>query len=168
VRVSGIVEQIRLALAWTLTHLKPARVVVSGHSAGGQLAAMLALDQATRGQGRIVGLAGVSGAFDLRPLLRTSINRDLTLSAEEAAEVSPLLRLHDLPTNAKLVPLLGVVGGDETAGFKHWTSDLVSGWSERDGAAEYCEIVGCNHFTVLDRIAEVDGNVFRAVTAMVA
>ena len=168
VRVSGIVEQIRLALAWTLTHLKPARVVVSGHSAGGQLAAMLALDQATRGQGRIVGLAGVSGAFDLRPLLRTSINRDLTLSAEEAAEVSPLLRLHDLPTNAKLVPLIGVVGGDETAGFKHWTSDLVSSWSERDGAAEYCEIAGCNHFTVLDRIAEVDGNVLRAVTAMVA
>ena len=168
VRVSGIVEQIRLALAWTLTHLKPARVVVSGHSAGGQLAAMLALDQATRGQGRIVGLAGVSGAFDLRPLLRTSINRDLTLSAEEAAEVSPLLRLQDLPTNAKLVPLIGVVGGDETAGFKHWTSDLVSRWSERGGAAEYCEVAGCNHFTVLDRIAEVDGNVLRAVTAMVA
>jgi arylformamidase len=168
VRVSGIVEQIRLSLTWTLAHLRPARVVVSGHSAGGQLAAMLALDQAERGQGRIVGLVGVSGAFDLRPLLKTSINRDLTLSAEEAEEESPLLRLHRLPKQASLVPLLGVVGGDETAGFKHWTSDLVSGWRERGGAAEYCEISGCNHFTVLDRIAEVDGNVLSAVTAMVA
>ena len=81
VRVGGIVDQIRAAFAWTVAHLAPARVVVAGHSAGGQLAAMLALDQAARGGGPIVGLAGISGAFDLRPLLRTSINRDLMLSA---------------------------------------------------------------------------------------
>ncbi|MET4389094.1 arylformamidase [Bradyrhizobium sp. F1.4.3] len=167
-RVSGIVEQIRLALTWTLTHLQPARVVVSGHSAGGQLAAMLALDQAVRGQGRIVGLVGVSGAFDLRPLLKTSINRDLTLSPDEAAEMSPLLRLHRLPKRAKLVPLLGAVGGDETGGFKDWTSDLVSEWCKQGGEADYCEIPGSNHFTVLDRIADADGDVLRAVAGMVA
>lgn len=166
VRVSGIVEQIRLAFAWTLTHLLPPRVVVSGHSAGGQLAAMLALDQAMRGHGRIAGLVGVSGAFDLRPLLKTSINRDLTLSADEAAEVSPLLRLHDLPKDAKLVPLLGIVGGDETGGFKHWTSDLVAAWRKHGSKADYCEIPGSNHFTVLDRIAEADGAILRTVTAM--
>jgi len=167
VRLSEIVEQIRLAFAWTLAHLRPARVVVSGHSAGGQLAAMLALDQAVRGQGRIVGLVGISGAFDLRPLLKTSINRDLTLSPDEAADASPLLRLQRLPKDAKLVPLLGVVGGDETGGFKHWTSDLVSDWRAQGGKADYCEIPGANHFTVLDRIAEADGEVLRAVTAMV-
>ncbi|WP_045002828.1 MULTISPECIES: alpha/beta hydrolase [unclassified Bradyrhizobium] len=168
VSVSGIVEQIRAALAWTLTHLKPTRVVVSGHSAGGQLAAMLALDQAVSGQGRIVGLVGVSGAFDLRPLLKTSINRDLTLSPDEAADLSPLLRVHRLPKGANLVPLLGAVGGDETGGFKHWTSDLVSEWHKQGGEAGYCEIPGSNHFTVLDRIAEAGGTVLRAVTAMVA
>ncbi|QPF90440.1 alpha/beta hydrolase [Bradyrhizobium commune] len=168
VRVHEIVEQVRLAFAWSLAHLRPARVVVSGHSAGGQLAAMLVLDQAVRGHGRIVGLVGVSGAFDLRPLLRTSINRDLTLSVDEAADVSPFLRLQNLPNDAKLVPLLGVVGGDETEGFKHWTSDLVSGWRKRGGTADYCEIPGSNHFSVLDRIAEADGEVLRAVTAMVA
>jgi arylformamidase len=167
VRVGEIVEQIRLALAWTLAHLKPASVVVSGHSAGGQLSAMLAVDQAVRGQGRIVGLVGVSGAFDLRPLLKTSINRDLTLSADEAAAVSPLLRLPRLQEGARLVPLLGVVGGDETAGFKHWTSDLVSGWRAQGGEADYSEIPASNHFTVLDRIAEADGEVLRAVIAMV-
>lgn len=166
VRVSEIVEQVRLSFAWTLAHLKPARVVVSGHSAGGQLAAMLALDQAERGQGRIAGLIGISGAFDLRPLLRTSINRDLTLSFDEAGKASPLVRLAHLPDGAKLVPLLGIVGGDETAGFKQWTADFVSGWRARGGMADYCETAASNHFTVLDRVAAADGESLRAAKTM--
>jgi len=158
IRVGGIVEQMRLALDWIVKRLTPERIVVSGHSAGGQLAAMLALDQAVRGEGPIVGLAAVSGAFDLRPLLRTSINADLNLSAEEAAEASPLLRVKALMGGAALVPLLGVVGGDETQGFKQWTADLVSAWRARGAPAKLCEIAGRNHFTILDALAASDGD----------
>ena len=168
VRVSEIVDQIREAFAWVVGHLAPERVVVAGHSAGGQLAAMLALDQAASGDGPIVGLAGISGAFDLRPLLHTSINLDLMLSPEEAADASPLLRLGRLPAASPLVPLLGLVGGEETRGFKQWTADLVAGWRAHDGAATYSEVVGCNHFTILDRFAEADGDVLRAVAALLA
>ncbi|MGA7809705.1 alpha/beta hydrolase [Bradyrhizobium sp.] len=168
VRIGEIVDQVRQALAWTMAHLAPERVVVAGHSAGGQLAAMLALDQAASGHGRIVGLAGISGAFDLRPLLRTSINRDLKLSAAEAAEASPLLRLARLPASACLVPLLGLVGGDETRGFKQWTADLVAGWRAHGGAASYGELDGCNHFNILDRVAEADGEVLRGITAILS
>jgi arylformamidase len=165
VRIGEIVDQIRQAFAWVVAHLAPARVVVAGHSAGGQLAAMLALDQATSGDGPIAGLAGVSGAFDLRPLLRTSINRDLLMSADEAVEASPLLRLGRLPAAARLVPLLGLVGGDETAGFKQWTAGLVASWQARGGAASYGEVAGCNHFTILNRLAEADGDMARAMAA---
>jgi len=168
VRVGGIVDQIRAAFAWTVAHLAPARVVVAGHSAGGQLAAMLALDQAARGGGPIVGLAGISGAFDLRPLLRTSINRDLMLSAQDAADASPLLRLGRLPQAAHLMALLGVVGADETEGFKQWTADLVGGWQLRGGKASYCEIPAANHFTVLDHVADAEGEVLRGIAAMIA
>ena len=165
VRIGEIVDQIRQAFAWVVAHLAPARVVVAGHSAGGQLAAMLALDQAVSGDGPIAGLAGISGAFDLRPLLQTSINRDLLMSPDEAAEASPLLRLGRLSASARLVPLLGLVGGDETAGFKQWTADLVAGWQARGGAASYREIAGCNHFTILNRLAEADGEALRAIAA---
>lgn len=168
VSVGGIVDQIRAAFDWVVTHLKPDRVVVAGHSAGGQLAAMLALDQATLGQGPIVGLVGISGAFDLRPLLQTSINHDLKLSAEEAAEASPLLRLSRLAAGGPLVPLLGAVGGEETTGFKQWTADLVAGWRTHGGAATYCELAGCSHFTVLDRMAEADNEVLRAIAGFLA
>jgi len=168
VRVSGIVDQIRAAFAWTVSHLAPTRVVVAGHSAGGQLAAMLALDQAARGEGPIVGLAGISGAFDLRPLLKTSINRDLMLSAQEAADASPQLRLGRLSAAARLVPLLGVVGADETDGFKRWTADLVRDWRAHGGEAIYREIAASNHFTVLDHVADGEGEVLRGIAAMIA
>lgn len=168
VRVGGIVDQIRAAFAWVVARMDPKRIVVAGHSAGGQLAAMLALDQAARGQGPIVGLAGISGAFDLRPLLQTSINHDLMMSAEEAAEASPLLRLARLPAAASLMPLLGVVGGDETGGFKQWTADLVAAWRAHGATATYCEVAGRNHFTVLDKMAEPDSELLHAISALVA
>ncbi len=156
IRVGGIVDQMRLAFDWTVKHLAPNRAVVSGHSAGGQLAAMLALDQAVRGEGPIVGLATISGALDLRPLLRTSINADLNLSAAEAAEASPLLRIKALTDGAALVPLLGIVGGDETQGFKQWTADFVSAWRARGAPAKLCEVACRNHFTILDALAAPD------------
>ncbi len=158
IRVGGIVDQMRLAFAWIVKRLAPERIVVSGHSAGGQLAAMLALDQAVQGEGPIVGLAAISGAFDLRPLLNTSINADLNLSAEEAADASPLLRVKALTEGAALVPLLGIVGGDETQGFKQWTADLVAAWGERGAPAKLCEVAGRNHFTILDALAAPDGD----------
>ncbi|MPZ58807.1 MAG: alpha/beta hydrolase fold domain-containing protein [Rhizobiales bacterium] len=163
VRVTGIVDQVRAALAWVIDRIAPEQIVVAGHSAGGQLAAMLALDQADRGTGPIVGLTGISGAFDLRPLLRTSINGDLTLSAEEAEAASPLLRLRALPPTAPLMPLLAAVGGDETHGFKQWTADLVAGWRAHGAPATLIELAGHSHFTVLDALAQDEGDIPRAI-----
>jgi len=168
VRVGEIVDQIRAAYHWTLEAFSPQQVVVAGHSAGGQLAAMLALDQAFAGGGPIVGFAGISGAYDLRPLLRTSINQDLTLTPEEAAEVSPLLRLKTLPDGAPLVPLLVSVGGRETEGFKAWSTDLASAWAAHGAAAEVLERSGCTHFTILDAIADPVDPLHQAIQALFA
>lgn len=168
VRICNIVDQIRAAFAWVAEHMTPKQVVVAGHSAGGQLAAMLALDQAERGEGPIVGLAGISGAFDLRPLLHTSINHDLMMSVEEAEKASPLVRLMQMGSTVPLMPLLGVVGGDETKGFKQWTADLVTLWDAHGGLARYCEVVGRNHFTILDGLADADNEAVRTIAALVA
>jgi arylformamidase len=166
VRVGDIVDQARAALAWVIDRIAPERIVVAGHSAGGQLAAMLALDQAERGSGPIVGLAGISGAFDLRPLLRTSINGDLNLSAEEAESASPLVRLGALRPTAPLMPLLAVVGGDETDGFKQWTADLAIGWRAHGAPATHIEHAGHSHFTILDALVEDEGEIPRAIRSL--
>jgi len=128
---------------------------------------MLALDQAERGSGPIVGLAGISGAFDLRPLLRTSINGDLNLSTEEAEAASPLLRLRALPPMAPLTPLLAAVGGDETDGFKQWTADLASAWRTHGAPATLVELAGQSHFTILDALAEDEGEIPGAIRRLV-
>ena len=163
VRIGEIVGQIRAAFCWTVDELKPSRVVVAGHSAGGQLAAMLALDQAEKGAGPIVALAGISGVFDLRPLLRTSINNDLRMSAKEAELASPHLRLLSLPAGAPLVPFIGVVGGDETQGFKRWTRDFVALWQSRGATASFFEIARRNHFNILDFLVDQDKEFFLSI-----
>lgn len=163
VRVADIVDEMRAALAWVMDHLAPPRIVVGGHSAGGQLAAMLALDQVENGIGPICGLAGISGAFDLRPLLRTSINADLALSAAEAAAASPLVRLAGLSPAAPLMPLLAAVGGEETDGFKRWTRDLVAGWRARGAPARLMEPARSNHFTILDVLADGTAELTRGI-----
>ncbi len=166
VSVHEIVQQLRAAFGWAMRRLRPDRVVVAGHSAGGQLALMLAIDQIVAGAGPIVGVVGISGVYDLRPLLRTSVNNDLGLSADEAAAASPLLRLNKIAEGAKLMPLVGLVGSDETSGFKQWTKELVVAWQARKGSASYDEVVACNHFTVLDELAKIDGPMMKSVDRM--
>jgi arylformamidase len=163
VRIGEIIDQLRAAFGWVVDELMPARIVVAGHSAGAQLAAMLALDQAERGAGPIVGLAGISGAFDLRPLLRTSINEELTMSAKEAEVASPQLRLLSLTASAPLVPLIGAVGGEETQGFKKWTRDFVTAWQSRGAPASFVELAGHNHFSILDALAESDSELLVSI-----
>ena len=168
IRVGDILDQIRAAYGWVVERMGPRRVIVAGHSAGGQLAAMLALDQSARDErGPIAGFVGVSGAFDLRPLLHTSINHDLKMSVEEAAEASPLVRLAQLAPTAPLMPIIGIVGGDETNGFKQWTARLVMNWRAHGGTATYSEIADRNHFTILDELANTGGNIPRAIAALV-
>ena len=80
-------------------------------------------------------------------------------SAEEAAAASPLLRLGALPPMAPLMPLLAAVGGDETDGFKQWTADLAIAWRAHGAPATLLEIAGQSHFTILDALAEDEGDI---------
>ena len=120
------------------------RVVLLGHSAGGQLAAMLmgtdwqAIDPAL--PARLVGAAlPISGVFEIEPLLPTTIGRGLNLTAAEARALSPRWQA------AAPGELHCVVGGAESDEFRRQTRDFAAAWG---GTAE--ELPGANHFTVLD------------------
>lgn len=64
------------------------RVVLVGHSAGAHLVAMAALVQ--KPPLRVDTVVLVSGVYDLRPLVHTSINAPLGLDEAHAARLSPL------------------------------------------------------------------------------
>jgi len=143
VRIGDIVAQMRAACA--LLHQDTnAPVIVSGHSAGGHLAACLLATEA-----HVPAAYSISGLFDLASLIPTSLNTALQLDAEEAQAQSPL---HwPAPAGKKLD---AIVGGDESSEYFRQSAAIVAAWGKASVATRYEEIDGANHFTVIAGLAD--------------
>lgn len=129
------------------------RLVVSGHSAGGHLAAcMLATDWRALDSALpldlIVGAYAISGLFDLGPLVPTSINNALHLNDAGAREVSPLF--WPAPSCGSLD---AVVGGDEGAEYFRQSQSIVDAWGAHI-PARFEALPGVNHFTAIAPMAD--------------
>ena len=130
VTIATIVEQCRRGVAWLAREGPrrgaPAPLVVSGHSAGGQLTAMMhATDWAPLGLGSppLAGGVTLSGVHDLTPLVRSSYNVDLRLDEDEARRMSPVAA--SPRTDA---PLLVAVGAGETSEFLRQSQLMFDAW----------------------------------------
>jgi len=108
-----------------------------GHSAGGHLAAMLLAD------GLVPAALPVSGLFDLRPLVATTINLALGLDRGTAWRLSPLAR------PAPAGRLLAVVGGLEGREYHGQSRDIAAAWG---GIWE--SLAGHDHFTIPGDLAD--------------
>jgi arylformamidase len=91
-RLDEIVAMVRRGVTWLHRNaarlgFDPGRIVLAGHSAGAQLAAMCF------GGAPIRAAVLVSGLYDLEPLLATSIGAAIGLTPDEAARNSPARRL---------------------------------------------------------------------------
>jgi len=90
-----------------------------------------------------------------------SQNSDLRLDEAEARRVSPL---HwKVPAGRTLD---AVVGSLESSEFLRQSKIIAEGWSSRGVAARYEEIVGMNHFTIVDELSEPDSAMTRRVTEL--
>ncbi len=102
-------------------------LVLTGHSAGGQIVARLACADGGLPEpvaARIRRVVPISPLGDLRPLIETGMNADLRLDAAEARAESPALW--------PLRPGLGAhvwVGADERPRFRDQARRLGNGWS---------------------------------------
>lgn len=150
VRIGDIIEEMRQMVIFLRNRLKR-RFFVFGHSAGGHLAAsMLATKWELFGlQNDLVPSAvAISGIFDLRPLMGTSVNEDLRLEEGMARVWSPLLWPTPAGRNFE-----AWVGRKETEEFIRQGKTLVSAWTGGGVRTNYLEMAGLNHFTVLGPIA---------------
>jgi arylformamidase len=143
VRIGDIVEQMRAACA-ALHSETTAAVVVSGHSAGGHVAACLLATEA-----HVPAAYSISGLFELAPLIPTSINDKLRLDEAEAEALSPLF--WPAPEGKTLD---AVVGGDESSEFLRQSGAIVRAWGEQGVATRYEEIANANHFTVIAPLSD--------------
>lgn len=143
VRIGDIVEQIRAACSALAREIN-APIVVSGHSAGGHLAACMLATEAY-----VPSACAISGLFELAPLIPTSINDRIGLDAAEAEALSPLL--WPAPEGKCLD---AVVGGVESSEFLRQSAEIVRQWGENGVQTRYEEIEGANHFTVIAPLAD--------------
>lgn len=152
VSIAEIIGEMRAAMR---ALAKPGRpLVVSGHSAGGHLAAcMLATDwrafDASLPERPVSAAYAISGLFDLRPLVHTSINTALKLDEASAKAVSPLF--WKSPPGGSLD---AVVGGNESAEYLRQSRIIVDTWGAAGIETRYGTIPGANHFTAIAPLAD--------------
>jgi arylformamidase len=152
-----IVAQCRAAVAYLrdqahqLGH-DAQRMVVAGSSAGAYLAAACAADVSLP----LAGIVPVSGVFDLRPLVGTSINEALRLTMQEAASLSALA------ANTKRVAAVIAWGEVETASFKQQSQALAQHLALNAQTVQTLEMSRRNHFDVVHELGDPHSPLFKA------
>ena len=160
------VEDARNATRWLLDNaadldLNAGQFHVTGNSAGGHLAAMVAADGPDRLPVR--SLCAISGLFDLTPLQDTSANAWLSLEPDRAARLSPM---NHLPPSG--LPIAVGVGGAETAEFKDQSRRYAEACLAAGNPAEAFECPGADHFAVIGQYGQPGSPLFGHLEALLA
>lgn len=152
-RIGQMVHEVADAIAEAAAQVD-GPIALTGHSAGGHLAARMVCDDGTLPDAvaaRVTTCVPLSPLTDLRPLLRTAMAETLRLDAQQAAAESPSL----LAPRAG-IPVVTWVGGAERPEFIRQARLLATVWAGL-GAATDCVIdPGRHHFDVIDGLADAD------------
>ncbi len=157
-RITEITREVAAALTAAAAEV-PGPVVVTGHSAGGHLSSrMRCRDVAlpTEVEARLQRIVPIAPLADLRPFLRTAMNADLRLDADEAAAESPVLK-----TDLRDVPVTIWVGAEERPALidqAHWLHEAWPGTDLRI-------IPGEHHFDIIEGLEQPDSPLMRALLA---
>ena len=146
-----IMDEIAAALAWLRQEGPNLRVatgqlIVSGWSAGGQLAASaMALPQVD------AGLA-ISGIFDLEPIRLGALNDKLGLTPAEVQQLSPI---HTIPSRAGRLAM--AYGTAELPELQRQSVDYAQAWHAAGHDGALLPLAGDHHFSILEQLAQPGG-----------
>lgn len=153
VSMGEIVRQCRAAIAWTYRNAHgfsgdPARIHISGHSAGGHLVAMLLDPGWPADYGLptdvIKGGCAISGLYELEAVRLSAHNAAMALTSADVAAYSPQRCV--LPTAA---PLILAVGGREPEEFRLQTTDYAQAWQAVGNSCEVIVPPQADHISIL-------------------
>jgi len=151
-RISQITREVAAAITDAAAQVDGS-IALTGHSAGGHLAARMVCEGVLPDAvaARVTGCVPISPLADLRPLLRTAMNDTLRLDATEAAAESPALL-----TPRPGIPVTAWVGGMERPEFIRQAQLLANVWAGL-GAPTDCVIQpGRHHFDVIEGLERPD------------
>lgn len=162
IHIGGIGREVAAAIT-TAAGIVDGPVILTGHSAGGQLVARMMTTTSPLDETilkRIRHVLAISGLHDLRPIMKRSMNAQLRIDMAEAQSESPAL----------LEPLSDIrltcwVGGAERAEFVRQNALLANIWTGLGAATEVVIEPDRNHYTVLDGLTDVSHPLTRALLA---
>jgi len=143
---------------------------LAGHSSGGHLAAMV-LGGGISGNPAVPpetfkASVIVSGLFDLAPIAATYINNYIQIDDQGVRDLSPLH--HVPPAGKKMGPLILGTGEHELAEYFLHQSRYAAAWVENGHELKMCDAAGYQHFDVPSDLANADGGLHRAFSALMA
>ena len=144
-----LVDQTSRAIDFLTALHQPQNIVLVGHSAGAQLAAMAMCHEE---QSQFSGAILVSGIFDLEPIMHMSVNEAVKLDADKIQLLSPIHHV----SSAKNTPISVIWVEHETDEFKRQSIEFAKVWSQSPNkrTARTLEIKNRNHFDILDELSE--------------
>ena len=139
IRLAGVVADAKAALHHLAGEFPQAQLLLVGHSAGAHLALCAMTDSALAARTR--GIIALSGVYDLSPVVRSFLQDELHLNAQEIEAFS-------LKAETPRPPVIYVNGSEETHEFLRGGA-LMSGGSK----AVWHRINGANHMSLTWRAA---------------
>jgi arylformamidase len=130
-------------------------IVVSGWSAGAQLAALALAHH------RVMAGLAISGVFDLRPLRDTALDQNLHLTDEEIEQLSPLRR------PAIMKPLAIAYGTAELPTLVGDARQFHAARAAANAPGPLLAVNGADHFRILDELSRPQGVLTKTVLDLV-
>jgi acetyl esterase/lipase len=156
------VRDVARAFGWLEAHVKelggdPSRLYVMGHSAGGHLVALLALDPTyLKSQGlsptRIRGVIGISGPYLLAPPLFPEVFGE---AGEARSAAFPLNHVGKHPGET-IPPFLILYGEQDYAGLPAAAKALQAALQRNGGKSSLAEIADRDHISIIARVGQAD------------
>ncbi|MCK9509021.1 MAG: alpha/beta hydrolase [Pigmentiphaga sp.] len=163
VRMGELVAQCERSIQFLMRNgeslgIDPRQVSVSGHSAGGHLAAMMA----ARGfPHALVSVCALSGIFDLAPIQQCFLNEVLSLSDQEVEEHSPVRLTPHFQGRLHLL-----TGEEEGVEYARQATALRDAWSAHRSAPTLEFAAGHNHFTLRAALADPASSITKAALGL--
>ena len=155
VTMPEIISQVKRAIIWVKQNISayggdPERIQITGHSAGAHLlATLLTTDWSKAGLDNypFQQLNGLSGLYDLQPLISTSVNQALGLDTGSVFQCSPLFgELWKSDSDVKFNLLVGELESQE---YKKQSSQLVDKWTGKL-LIQSNEAPQAHHFSIIE------------------
>jgi acetyl esterase/lipase len=132
------------------------RLILAGWSAGGHLTAM------AMGMPEVDAGLAISGIFDLEPCRLNYLNEKLKLTPEEVRLISPI---NAIPDHAG--PLVIAYGTAELPELQRQSQAYWEAWSGAGGEGKIAPMAGDDHFSIMEKLADPDGELTTILTQLV-